>query len=126
MKFQNFKNNGSRQFLRQFKLFREYIDFRIGEIKDIDWYNNLKNSWLISLLIDFEQYKGSFNLINVYNKTCKTTSVCGIYYTYNDPENNSKVGYIKDIFHNSSLLVYTSYPAIYKLNLCSPSQKRDN
>ena len=126
VKFQNFKNNGSRQFLRQFKLFREYIDFRIGEIKDIDWYNNLKSSWLISLLIDFEQYTGSFTSINIYNKTCKTTSVCGIYYTYNDPENNRKVGYIKDIFHNSSLLVYTSYPAIYKLNLCSPSQKRDH
>ena len=126
VKFQNFKNNGSRQFLRQFKLFREYIDFRIGEIKDIDWYNNLQSSWLISLLIDFEQYTGSFTSINVYNKTCKTTSVCGIYYTYKDPENSSKVGYIKDIFHNSSLLVYTSYPAIYKLNLCSPSQKRNH
>ena len=39
VKFEHFNINYSRQYMKQFKLFREYIDFRIGEIKDINWFN---------------------------------------------------------------------------------------
>ena len=54
VKFEHFNINYSRQYMKQFKLFREYIDFRIEDIKSINWWTNtnfIVFGYLLLLLI---------------------------------------------------------------------------
>ena len=127
VKFEHFNINYSRQYMKQFKLFREYIDFRIEDIKSINWWTNtnLYNFWLLTFIIDFDvvTYSSSHDYTK-YN--CRNSNNCGMYYRYYDREDSSnyKTGYIRTIFINNPDTIYTTYPPIYNLQLCSPGQTR--
>ena len=135
MKVQNAKINYSRIFLRQLKLFREYMDFRLYDTRFIDFNNNKYYSgWLLSLFVDFKDRatEGNGDItwycrdpISCYNCTDIDQS-CGLYYQTYEPNIGSQNNSLRTFMRNSIDVSYTTVPDIYILKLCKGGQLGGN
>ena len=121
LKIQNIRNNNSRFFLRQLRLFREFIDMAIDKIKFIK-FDTYVNEWFMLAYIDF--IDSTFSCDKDYNCfTCYTSSTCGIYYGIHYENQSATFNYEKTWLRDNKVLTYTTYPSdLYVYKFCGGSQ----
>ena len=134
-KIQNHNKVNTRVFLRQLRIYREFIDMNIDNIKYINLQNTeyLTNFKILELLIDFGLNTGatypcglgSLSYINCQN-FCNNNDYCGLYY-YIINENGSYSKIHKPYWINTTHKTYASYPEnLYNPNFCEGGQKGGN
>ena len=120
LKVQNAYINKSRIFLRQLRVFREYLDYRIFDTRYINWDNsNYYNSWISILFTDMRN--------DVYwscdgSKEC----CCGLRYRLNDPEFPMSAQENMSWLYGNEDVYYTTFPSIYIQKFCAGGQTGGN
>ena len=131
-KIQNTQKNPTRIFLRQIKCYREYIDFRLMELKykacavdtNDKWYNYCYFYPLV-FCFDYGEMLNP-NFVNCDGTrtcfTCPNSQSCGlIYHMYEERTENVITpirNYWRDFLVNDIEKNYTTYPDIYKPYFC--------
>ena len=116
LKIQNGQLNNCRIFLRQLRVFNEFIDKRLDEMKYIDMYID-ENTLISSVVMTMD--------FNVYSKFDET--IYAIYYKKKEKEDKIKPNtYVSSVFNGAKFKYYPTYPSLYKQNFCSGGKSTDS
>ena len=131
-KIQNHNKVNTRVFLRQLRIYREFIDMNIDNIKFIDLNEYLGKFKMLELFIDFGLTTGAYfpcgygstSYLNCSNK-CEEY-YCGLYY-YIISESGSATKKYEPGWINTTSKTYATYPEnIYNPKFCSGGQSGGN
>ena len=139
LKFQNAHDNPTRIFLREIKCFRDFIDFRLMDMKYLMCGNDTFSGtiyrtecqfWPLVLCFDYNEYiKPNWPCVDARRCfTCLREINCGLYY-YTYPETNELGSFStqgthwRDLLQEDDDVYYPTFPDIYSPKFCKHGQK---
>ena len=134
LKFQNSYANPTRIFLRNIKCYRDFIDYRLINMKYLrcgtstySW--TYCNFWPLSFCFDFNDYDiGGFPCYNSRScfKCSSTSSYCGLVYFIFEENNDQIISASSlrfyDLFNDEDDVYYPTFPDIYLPYFCDHGQ----
>ena len=137
LKFQNAHDNPTRIFLRNIKCYKDFIDFRLMDMKflicstdndNIDGWDSC-NFWPLSFCFDYSDFNITANWPCTHSRycfQCNPYENCGLYYFINNENSDQGLGWSgkrwRRLLYYDDDVYYPTFPDIYMPKFCKHGQ----